>query len=68
MVVQYSGLVRRINSEAALCRRPRMNVVVLLSKKGKVSGGSGSCLNGSVKYAIQRSGTKCKNDIPMKRT
>jgi hypothetical protein len=36
-VIQYSGLVRRIKkSEAralALCRRPRMNVVVLLPKK-----------------------------------
>ncbi|WP_203296272.1 hypothetical protein [Luteirhabdus pelagi] len=34
--VQYSGLVRRIKSEAkrnGLCRRPKMNVVIFAVKK-----------------------------------
>jgi len=37
-VIQCSSLVRRIKSarhEPDLCRRPRMNVVVLLSKKDR---------------------------------
>jgi len=41
VVIQYSDLVKRIKKERgtslSLCRCPRMNVVVLLSKKGNTT-------------------------------
>ena len=51
-MIQYSVLVRRIKSEAlrnGLCRCPKMNVVVLLSKKGDNGEGADVSLKAFVK-------------------
>ena len=60
-MIQYSVLVRRIKSEAlrnGLCRCPKMNVVVLLSKKGDNGEGADVSLKAFVKYKNIGSGTK----------
>jgi len=65
-VVQYLDLERRIKSEvkrSGLCRRPKMNVVVLPSKKCKNAEVSDVILKAFGKCVIQRSSTNRKIKI-----
>lgn len=74
-VIQYSILIRRIKKsevrvypepsrrEPGLYRSSKLNVVVLLTKKGN-DGGSVSELKDYVKFKIVGSGTKCINELP----
>jgi len=60
-VIQYLNLVRRIKKRQtplALCRSPRTDVVVLLSKKRDIDD-SESELKNYVKFKISGSVTKC---------
>ena len=61
--VQYSGLYRHIKkceARAWLYCRSKLNVVILLSKKGMTVLDYGSDSKVYVKYLIIGSGTKCK--------